>query len=233
MSNISILYRLQQIDSQLDNYRAALEKIGSKLSNTSALQAAQQLLAEADVAYSNETRQLREIEHKVHDIRIKTEQSEASLYGGKIHNPKELQDLQNEIASLNRAIASLEDRELEEMMVVEQAEAELNLKKKSLSEAESEQIEHNAVLSGEKSKILGQIERLESERKAALQPITPDELTLYEQLRKTRKGIAVAKVTSRACGACGTTLTAALIQNTQSPGQMVRCPTCSRILYPG
>ena len=118
-------------------------------------------------------------------------------------------------------------------MVIEQAEAELNLKKKTLSEAESEQIEHNAALSGEKTKILGQIERLESERKAALQPITPDELAMYEQLRKTRKGIAVAKVTSRACEACGTTLNAALIQNTQSPGQMVRCPTCSRILYPG
>ena len=67
MSNISILYRLQQIDSQLDNYRTALEKIEIKLSDTSALQAAQQLLVEADAAYNNETRHLREIEHKVNE----------------------------------------------------------------------------------------------------------------------------------------------------------------------
>jgi hypothetical protein len=233
MSQISILYRLQQIDSHLDNARSSLINIERALSDTSLVQTAQQEFTQADTAYQIEAKQLRDIENKVSDVRVKIEQSESSLYSGKIHNPKELQDLQNEIASLKRTIASLEDREFEVMMAVEQAEATLKSLKNALTEAQGKQIEHQAVLNGDRTKLLAQIERLEAERKATAQPVPPTDLALYEQLRNTRKGVAVAKITSRACGACGAMLTAALIQSSQSPGQAIRCPSCGRILYPG
>jgi predicted nucleic acid-binding Zn-ribbon protein len=233
MTQISVLFRLQQIDSQLDNARLALQDVEKELSDNSLTQEAQQNLLVAEQKYQAELKRQRESENKSYDVRVKIELSEASLYGGKIQNPKELQDLQNEIASLKRLIITLEDHELESMMAVEEAESRLTLAKETSKEVEGKLIEQNAVVSGERTRLLGQIDRLESERKAAFSTISVSDVNLYEQLRKTRNGVAVAKISSRACGACGATLTAALIQSTQSPGMLVRCPTCGRILYPG
>ena len=233
MSQISILYRLQQIDSQLDNARIALQSIESKLGDNTLIQTAQQNVIQAEQKRQSELKGLRDAENKSYDTRVKIELSESSLYGGKIQNPKELQDLQNEIASLKRLIITLEDRELEAMMAVEEVEGKLTQANEVLKNIEGKQIEQNAALNGEKTKLLAQIERLESERKATLPPISVADLSLYEQLRKIRNGVAVVNISSRACTACGATLTAALIQSTQSTGQIVRCPTCGRILYPG
>jgi predicted nucleic acid-binding Zn-ribbon protein len=233
MSQISVLYRLQQIDSQLDNALIALKNVEKELSDNSSSHEAHESLLAAEQRYQAAVKQQRESENKSYDVRVKIELSDAALYGGKVQNPKELQDLQNEIASLKRLIITLEDHELEAMLTVEDAESKLSQAKNALQEVEAKQIERKAVLNGEKTKLMGQIERLESERKAALPPISASDLSLYEQLRNARNGVAVVKISSRACGACGATLTAALIQSTQSPGLLVRCPTCGRILYPG
>jgi len=233
MSQLSILYRLQQIDSQLDSARISLLSIENKLSDDATVVSAREQLSQAELSHQAELKKLHEAEKKSLDTRIKMEQSEASLYGGKIQNPKELQDLQNEIASLKRLMSTLEDKQLEAMMAVEETEAKLLQANNLVKEIQGKQIEQNASLVGEKNKLLAQIERLEAERSATSPPISAPEMTLYEQLRKNRNGVAVAKISSRGCTACGATLTAALVQSIQSTGQLIRCPTCGRILYPG
>jgi len=233
MSQTSILYRLQQIDSQIDNVRASLQNVEKELNDNTPVQLAQENLAQVEQKYQEEIKRQRLYENKVVDVRVKIELSEASLYGGKIQNPKELQDLQNEIASLKRLIGTIEDQELEAMMAVEEAEGASLHAKEALISVQTKQIEYNAKLSGERSKLLQQIERLEAERNAALSHISQADLSLYEGLRKTRNGVAVVIISSRACSACGATLTAALVQTSQSTGLLVRCPTCGRILYPG
>src|SRR4030042_4675043 len=161
MSQISILYRLQQIDSQLDTARIALQNVEHELSDSSVLQAAQQTLEQVEKKYQVELKYLRDAENKSYDVRVKIELSEASLYGGKIQNPKELQDLQNEIASLKRLMITLEDHELEAMMAVEEAEGNLIRAKVAMNEIQAKQIEHNAVLSGDRTKSFGPIDRLD------------------------------------------------------------------------
>jgi uncharacterized protein len=228
-----MLYRLQQIDSQLDNARILLQNLDKELNDSSHIDEAQQNISQAEQKHKLEAKNLKDSENKSYDVRVKIELSESSLYGGKIHNPKELQDLQNEVASLKRLITTLEDYELEAMMAVEQSEEALDRARKNLHEVQGKQSEHNAVLSGERSKLVSQLERLEAERNATLPALSASDLELYNQLRKSRNGVAVAKISSRACGACGATLNAALIQSTQAPGQLIRCPTCGRILYSG
>ncbi len=233
MSQISILYRLQLIDSQLDAAISSMRVTEKELADNLQVLLAQQNVSQADEYFKNEGKRLKDAENKTYDTRIKIELAEASLYGGKIHNPKELTELQSEVASLRRLMISLEDHQLEVMMSMEEAEQKLMWANKELLETQARQIEQHANLNGEKQKLSQQIERLESERKATLSPISAADLGLYEQLRKARNGVAVVKITSRACDACGTTLTPALVQSVQSTGQLVRCPTCGRILYFG
>jgi uncharacterized protein len=227
------LYRLQQIDSQLDRARARLREIEAALSEDQAVRQAKARLQEADEALQSNRKLLRQAEDAVKDQRLKIEQTEATLYSGRVRNPKELQDLQNEAAALKRYLTVLEDRQLEAMIVVEEAETVQKAAAADLDQVLSRSAQQHSDLTQEKKILLSDIGRIENERKATVSSIPEDPLKLYEQLRQQRRGIAVAKVSDKACSACGSTLNAVLLNAARSPNQISRCDICGRILYGG
>jgi uncharacterized protein len=233
MSLSSQLYRLQQIDTLNDQTLARLDELEKLLSDRSSIELADASSQKAEEALQEVTKKLRQAENNVRDQRFKIEQDESSLYSGKMHNPKELQDLQNEVAGLKRFLTTLEDRQIEIMIAVEEAESAAKEAKSVVIQAQAQLVEQNAHLNAEKTKLLKEKERLEVEREVASNAVSAQDLDLYNQLRKSRRGIAVTRVTERTCTSCGSTLTPALVQAANSPGQIVRCPSCSRILYPG
>jgi predicted nucleic acid-binding Zn-ribbon protein len=233
MSQSFKLFRVQQIDSLLDRARLRLKEIDIALHDEAALRQAQTTMAEAEQEYQDASRALHRAEQDVQSQNIKIEQTEATLYGGKVRNPKELQDLQNESAALKRYLAVLEDRQLEAMLVLEVTEAQLQSAKTYHEECSAQSAAENARLTNEKSTLEKDIGRQELEKQAASSGIPDSDLRLYEQLRKQRNGVAVARVIDRTCSACGSTLSAALYSAAQSPNQISRCETCGRILYAG
>jgi predicted nucleic acid-binding Zn-ribbon protein len=232
MSQSSNLYRLQQIDSQLDLAQTRLQEIETALRENAALQRALEDHRAAEENLKGEQQTLYHAEVAVGDQRIKIEQSESMLYSGKVKNPKELQDLQNEVAALKRHLTVLEDRQLESMLTVEEAESTLKNASIVLDDTRARSSENQSRLRGEQSSLVVQVQRLEIERQAAASAIQPEDIDLYEQLRKQRRGVAITRIADKTCSACGTTLTPALIQSAHSPNQLTRCPSCSRILYP-
>src|SRR5512147_2976255 len=137
------LYRLQQVDSQIDQIQARLKTIQQTLENDVTLRAANESLTSADDKHKEAERALALSEAEVEKQRIKIQQTEASLYGGKVHNPKELQDLQKDIVSLKRHLETLEERELEAMLSAEDIEKELQAAKTELARVQSNLKEQN------------------------------------------------------------------------------------------
>ena len=86
-------------------------------------------------------------------------------------------------------------------------------------------------MTAEQSELNKDLERLDAERSAALSPLDPSLLTVYDGLRQQKRGLAIAAVSDGACAACGTTLTPAQLQSARSTAQLNNCPTCGRILY--
>ena len=233
MSQPFKLFRLQQLDSQLDRARARLTEIETTLSQDEVLRQAQVEAdnAAADLAVARKS--LRHSEDNVAQQRIKIEQAEAALYGGKVRNPKELQDLQNDTAALKRYRSVLEDRQLEAMMAEEDALANSSAAIARLEKVRSDSAERDALLLSEKFRLLQEVNHIEEERQAASASIDASDLALYEKLRTQRRGIAVSKITNKACSACGSTINAALLDAARSPNQLSRCDVCGRILYLG
>jgi predicted nucleic acid-binding Zn-ribbon protein len=231
MSQPFRLYRLQQIDAQLDRATARLDQIEIALNEDKAIQRAGRLVEKAEERLLKTTKNLKQSEQDVQAQKTKIEQTEASLYGGRIRNPKELQDLESESAALKRYLNVLEDRQLEGMLAVDEAEQEFESAQQELNEVLEEKSGLNAELSEEKAALLKEVARLQAERDAAANGIPPDDLQLYGSLRIQRNGVAVARVTDRACAACGSTLSAALLQSARYPNQITRCASCGRILY--
>jgi predicted nucleic acid-binding Zn-ribbon protein len=233
MSQPFKLYRLQQIDSQLDRCRSRLHEIEIALAEDAAIRRAQKQVEVMENRLQGARKSLKTAEQEVQTQRLKIEQSEATLYGGKVRNPKELQDLHNESAALRRYLSTLEDRQLEAMIRADDAEKAYQEAMDKLEEIKKERAGHHATLLEEQANLQREVARLEVERQAASASIAPDDLHLYEQLREQRSGVAVAKVSDNACAACGSTLSAALLQSARSPNQLTRCATCGRILYKG
>jgi predicted nucleic acid-binding Zn-ribbon protein len=225
------LYRLQQVDSQIDQIQARLKSIQQTLENDQEMRLAKELYVEADAANKAAERVLKLSETEVEKQRIKIEQTEASLYGGKVQNPKELQDLQKDVVSLKRHLETLEEHQLEAMLGVEQTEKDLQAVRAHLEHVQTNVKDQDRELAAESETLQKDLERLGSERQAVVTDIENQALGLYEQLRRQKRGIAITTITENACVACGTTLTPSQQQNARSTSRLFACPTCGRILY--
>jgi len=225
------LYRLQQVDSQIDQIQARLKVIRETLENDIELQKATREFATADKNYNEAQSALRQSEAAVEKQRIKIEQTEASLYGGHVHNPKELQDLQKDVASLKRYLETLEERELEAMLAAENAEKESQAATANLEHIRSNLSDQHRDLTQESESLHKDLERLHTERQAVIKDLAQQKMSVYDQLRQQRRGIAVTTISDAACAACGTTLTPSQQQNARSTSQLFHCPSCGRILY--
>ena len=225
------LFRLQQVDSHMDRIHGRLEEIRQILENDDEVRQAKVEIEKTDAAHQAKLKVLKLAEEEVKQQKIKIEQSESHLYSGNVKNPKELQDLQHEVVSLKRYLETLEDRQLEAMLEEEEAEQINQTALNKLEKIKARLAKQYQNLTEEQTGLNKDMERLEAERQAALSPLETNLLATYDELRKQKRGLAVAEVSEGACMACGTTLTASQHQSARSSAQIFNCPNCGRILF--
>lgn len=233
MSHSFHLFQLQKIDSQIDQGSARIRELNAKISEDHRVLDAQSQVDNSMAAVKAAQDILKKIEMESAAKQLKLEQSESTLYGGKVKVPKELQDLQHEVASIKRAIAVLEDQQLEAMVQVEETLARGEVAQRQLLRAQAESAGDHAVFAGETGMLTTLSERLSAERAAVVNQIDTATLEEYGRLRKNKRGIAVATISDESCSACGTQLTAADRQMARSPLQVFHCPSCGRFIYGG
>ena len=225
------LYRLQQVDSQIDRIQSRLKIIQQTLENDAELRSANDQFMAAEAKLKDAEHVLKQSELEVEKQRIKIQQTEASLYGGLVHNPKELQDLQKDVASLKRHLETLEERQLEAMDLAETVEKELQSANTVLERIKDNRGDQLRELTEESEALNKDLERLFSERSAVMKDLEARAVNIYDQLRKQRRGLAVTTISDGSCTACGTSLTQSLQQSARSTSQLFNCPSCGRILF--
>ena len=78
---------------------------------------------------------------------------------------------------------------------------------------------------------VAQIEALRANRLALLPTMPSSLLPLYESLRRSKSGRAMALVERGTCQGCRLSLTTQETQRARSGQQIVQCSSCGRILY--
>ena len=227
------LSRLQKIDTELDQISARQQEIQRIIKDETELNEVKNRLSDAEDQIRTFQKQLQDVEEKNHQYQIKLQESEHALYGGKIRLPRELQDLQNEIASLKKQITIQDDAQFSGMMQMEDLEKNRSVIQAELGEMQSVFATRVAAAKGEFSALDRKKENLLTEKHAVIQNLEEPQLQQYETLRKSKRGLAVALVSEQACTGCGSTLTPADWQAARSPQRLVLCATCGRILYAG
>lgn len=227
------LFRLQQNDNQLDEARGRLAEIERLLGEDLILNEARQAADSAGESEAAAQKELRRADEDAKVQQTKLEQNQVSLYGGKVTNAKELQDLQLEAESLKRHLGGLEEIQLEKMMAYEETQSWLTKAKENLEAVKAQRAIENQALHTEQTKLQAEAERLEGDRVTAAHGVPDEDMASYMALRKSKAGLAVAKVQNKTCSACGAELSASLAQAARSPNELAYCSTCRRILYAG
>lgn len=225
------LFLLQNIDIKIDQIHARRKAIEALLADHSAENAALALETDARSKRAAIEQDLAALEKKIQTTRIKLQQSESSLYGGKIQNPKELQDLENEIKLLKANIAQFENQQFDFLLEIEQKQLTENTLQQTTQERSQDYSLQANHLQVELSDLSKAEEKNLVERNALTAGIDPVISQIYERLRTAKSGIAVAVVEDDACGACGAEVTPAEWQRARISSDLVYCNTCGRILY--
>lgn len=234
MSQITFLYQLQNIDSEIDRINKRIDTINNIISADEEIQDASSRLELSHKRHAEQMKILQKIEAEVSKNKTKMKQSEDRLYSGVVKNPKELQDLQTEIKSIRNRISDLEDEQLEIMLILEEIEAEVKHRNAIYTNLVEEKTVSNTKLINEKKELENALQKQLTQRTPALNQIESEALQKYEHLRKIRSGVAVAiLLNDNTCSACGTSLTSSDAQKVRAHDADYFCSSCKRFLFSG
>jgi hypothetical protein len=168
----------------------------------------------------------------VEQVRTRIGRDRSRLDAGQVSSPRELENLQSEIASLNRRQSDLEDVELEVMERLEAAQARL---KEAAAERTSIAAELQAV-TGRRDIAVAELAELSgkaADRRAVVVADEPaDLIELYERLRVQHGGVGAAALRRGQCQGCHLSLNTVDLNaiRAAAPDEVVRCEECRRIL---
>ena len=230
MSDGEALYELQQVDRALLKHHKRLKAITSALDDNEAVQTAQQRVEAAEDKLKPLQKQAKDLELQSQTTTQKRKSSEQRLYSGSVKNPKELQDLQNEIDALGRRNDELDNQMLEVMVATEDAEGELTARQEELKQVTQQwQAEHSDLLD-EQASINQEISKLDEQREDLIGRIADELLKRYEALRPRKGNQPVALLQEGSCSACGIQQNAERVKQIRQSDELLNCQNCQRIL---
>ena len=106
------LYRLQEVDLEIESGKRALEQVKSQLGESQAVINTQQQLELEQKRLEELSRQQRSAEWEIDDISTKLAAAEEQLFSGRVKNPKELTNLQHEVETFQARRNQLEEKAL-------------------------------------------------------------------------------------------------------------------------
>ncbi len=233
MQGMDRLLELQETDSAIDRLEARhrqLEEGEGLRAARAEMEDAEGRLGELRLGLDAVAREQQRLENLIDSTARKLDADEKRLYDGSIANTKELEALQHEIAALKERRSGTEDELLEQMVRKDDLEVRAEEAKKLTDDARA----HVEAVGGDAVKELTEIEASLTELRATREKLVPglDEelLELYEDLRRQKKGIAVAKIVDGVCQACREKLSAMELDRLKRTEGVKRCEYCRRIV---
>jgi len=172
-------------------------------------------------------RQLEMNEQKIIDDRRELNDK---MYGGKVGNVKELEQMQLRMEQLASEKKKVEDRILELMEKVEEEEAEIKDLTEKLEKVKNELADMESKLNAELEELNGILSEKMTEREKLAEKIDDIYLKKYNMLAEKHHGRALARVDNDICGGCRVFISGAQRGRLYNEDAMVYCENCGRLL---
>ncbi|MGJ3238502.1 MAG: zinc ribbon domain-containing protein [Anaerolineae bacterium] len=225
------LYDLQQIDLTLRKNEDRLDAIRTELAHHQPVKRAQRRVDSLEVKRKPLQTELRDLELQSQATKQKRESSEQRLYSGAVSNPKELQDIEQNIEALKRWQSELDEKQLELMMRIEAIDADLAQAQATLDDVTEQAAINNQDLLAERQRLISESEALRADRDEVITQLTQDHVALYQQMQSNTAFRPIAILNDDyTCSICGVQQTRIHAQHIRQSSNLERCANCNRIL---
>jgi len=186
----------------------------------------------ADTNLADVDRELSRAERDVDQVRVRIEKDNQRLDAGQVSNARELESLQNEVASLRKRQNDLEEVVLELMERRETAQA---LRDGAAAEGGTVSADEAAITARRDAAVAEidqQAAKAATARATAVSDVPADLIVLYDKIRATAGGRGAAELRRGQCGGCREMLSTAELNEIRAaaPDEVIRHEECRRIL---
>ena len=230
MFSIKQLYDLQLLDWDVQERERTLAEVRDRLADDSEV---------TDIA-----RRLTELEARLEELGAPSRRAEAAIeqyeqhmetlnkraYSGVITNSREMSAYEEEKTGVEQKRADEEDTLLDLLVTIEGLQADQEQAREASNRISARREEELPVLRATEDSISSELPELYERRQMMVGEFPPQATAVYETIRKTRGGQAVALVVRGMCQACRIMLPSTELQQARISQKIVRCDSCGRIL---
>ncbi|MFF2507105.1 zinc ribbon domain-containing protein [Streptomyces sp. NPDC058067] len=218
--------------SQLAHKRKSLPEHAEIESLNKDLTQLRDLHVAAQTEESDCAREQTKAEQDVDQVRQRAARDQQRLDSGAVTSPRDLENLQHEIASLAKRQGDLEDVVLEVMERRESAQERFEELTGRVASVEGKINDATARRDAAFEEIDAEVASVTKERQVIAGSVPEDLLKLYDKLRAKEAGVGAARLYQRRCEGCQLELNITELNEVRAaaPDAVVRCENCHRIL---
>nr|WP_228499489.1 C4-type zinc ribbon domain-containing protein [Nocardioides agariphilus] len=230
-----ILLDLQELDAradQLRHQRGTLPEHDDLAALTMTRKDLRDQERDARIVVDDLTAEQTKVDADVEQVKVRRDRDRTRIEQGLITNPRDLERMQQEMASLERRITSLEDEELEVMARLEDAQRTLDDLASQLAGADARNARLEQARDAKFAEIDAELAEVAARRGPVAEGVPADLLALYDRLRAAKNGVGAAALRARQCSGCMLSLDNAEIVKIRGAAEdeVLRCEECQRIL---
>ncbi len=231
MTTIKHLYELQELDLQIAECNGIISSADSRIGNRTELDAMHRALDTQSDSLNQLRVKQRSQDLDIESVREKLQGVEGRLYGGTVTNLRELGGFEKEATFLRDRLKELDDNLLAAMEKLDEAQGRVSSLEDETNRAEERWQVSQKELAEQRRQAEETLAGLGTRREGLVAQVGPQELKLYERLRLSKGGVAIAKVERGLCRGCRMTLPTNQLQRARAGRETVLCNSCGRILY--
>ena len=227
---IKVLVKLQHLDEESIRIKSTLNDVSKKLKHLdSSLEEIEQTIKDQESVLDGLKKQYRDYESDVKLNLAKINKSQEKLRSVKTN--KEYQSLLKEIEDVKSKNSSIEDKMIECLDRIDEAEEIIATKKDEYLQfsdrikSEKQSIEHDAEIDKKK------LDELDMDRKNVSGLIDAQLFKKYLVIKEQQEGLAVVPVKDAVCHGCNVNLPPQLYNELFRYDSLKFCPNCHRIIY--
>ena len=230
---LQLLWELQELDLSIKNLQVKIEAAFG----LSGVNEAKVALEELEDDYSKKENQfkadrkkLKQMELEEQAIADQSKELKENMYGGKVTNVKELEQMHRRLDHLADNKKLLEENIIDLMESIETLEEELANVADKIKQAQDELNEKERELEKKKLQYNQELGQLQAQREELVKKIEKKYLDKYLTLVQKHHGKALARVNDDICSGCRVFISSALKGHLYNPSAMVYCENCGRLL---
>ena len=234
MRSVRELYDLQLLDWEIQQREEELSEVQGRIADDSTRIQAHRRLSAIEAKLGELGPAIRQSERAVQEIEGRISNLDNRMYDGSVTNPREFEALQEERANQVRNRGDEEDRLLEFMVEIEEAEELRDRAKTAFEQIDAERSRELGTLETRREELTSEMPGLQAQRQEMSTEYPPNIVAVYETVRRTRGGQGAALVDQRGmCQGCRLTIPNAELSRARSSEGIVQCGSCTRILIYG